>query len=221
MSLKRYLHGLEVLRLPLDESAAEATLAAWRETLGRRETRRMSDLGLFLTAVLRDESFADDPALVYATTHTETRALEKFVDSFPFASPLLFQMSIHPGGAEQALISRQQPLTEFYPIGGIDHLLSHALMLAFTTSRPRCILLGGEERGTWLRERREASDHTFAWKGVLTDEAEGALAVVSWDPEATDRQRRLEHFEFFELLTRRKDFTWGEAGMGAFTWGWK
>jgi hypothetical protein len=218
---KRYVHAVQTLRLPLDEDGISATLGAWRETLGPRQTRRMSDLGLLLAGTLRDEDFADDPALVYATTYTETRALERFIESFPYPSPLHFQMSIHPGGAEQAMILRQQPVTEFYPIAGLDHLLSEALKVAFTVGRPRAVVFGGEERGTWLLERKEASAHTFAWKISLSEEPTDALAEVIWAPDAAHPAKPLHHLDFYENLDRRVSFSWGDPAFGQFRWIWK
>lgn len=182
----------------------------------------MSPLGLLLTATLRDETFADDPCLLYTTTYTETQALEKFIDSFPFPSPLLFQTSIHPGGAEQAMIYRRQPVTEFFPLAGSARLLGQAIVLACTTPRPRTVWIGGEERGGWLRGVNEASEATFAWALSLTADPAGALARVSWEPgvEATT-PRRLSTANFQEMLENRRPAEWGETGLGRFRWEWQ
>ena len=110
--LERYLQGLS-----LDEPDGE-DLAATRERLKNRfprgATRRMTQLGLLVGAALEDLAPQPDDALVYASAYAETRALEGYLDSFPAASPTLFQTSIHPSAVQQALISRQLEVGEFF-----------------------------------------------------------------------------------------------------------
>ena len=76
----------------------------------------MTHLGLLTGAVLDGVPLTAADAVVYASSFAETRALEDFLASFPTASPLLFQTSIHPSAVQQVLIGRQQPVGRFWPM---------------------------------------------------------------------------------------------------------
>src|SRR5947199_274737 len=82
-------------------------------------------------------AFPPDDALIYASTFAETRSLEDYLTSFPTASPLLFQTSIHPGAVQQVLIGRQQPVGRFWPLTGRRRLVEHALLTALLEPVPR------------------------------------------------------------------------------------
>lgn len=216
-----FVHACRLVRIPEQEEPAERFVAELREQLGPRLTRRMSLLGLSLTAALRDHSFADDPTLVYTTTFTEAQALEKYIDSFPHASPLLFQMSIHPGGIEQAMIARQQAVTEFFPLAGDRGIITQSLRTAFLSTRSRTIWTGGEECGDWLVEANCASDQTFAWALALSDQSEGAEARIGWEIEAGGgNPLTMDTCQFFAALEARKSFAWNEPEVGQFHWTW-
>lgn len=220
--LERYVHQCRVIRFPCDPDAEREVIADWREELGPRPTRRMSPLGLAVAATLRGHAFEDDPALIYTTTFTETRALEGFIDSFPNPSPLLFQMSIHPGGAEQAMIARHQAVTEFFPLAGEDEIISQALKTAFLSPRPRTVWIGGEERGSWLLDAQSSGPATFAWALALDQVSRGAVARVKWDPGAIVDKRLAARstFGFCEALETREDLRWGGPDIGLFHWNW-
>jgi len=181
--MQRFIHQLRVEQAPPAETAVEA-----RERLGARfprgATRRMTHLGMLLGATLDGLTLTADDAVVYATTYAETRALEDYLASFPAASPLLFQTSIHPGGIQQVLIGRQQPAARLWPLAGRNRLVEQALLTAVLEPANRVILAGGEERGTWLLEHRLASDRAFAFALLLDHETEGALGSVSLDVPA-------------------------------------
>lgn len=216
-----FVHTCRLVRIPQSEEPAQRFVAALRQELGPRLTRRMSQLGLSLTAALRDHTFADDPTLVYTTTFTEAQALEKYIDSFPHASPLLFQMSIHPGGIEQAMIARQQAVTEFFPLAGDGGIIAQSLRAAFLSTRPRTIWTGGEECGGWLVEADCASDQTFAWALALSDQPDGAEARISWEAEAVDsNSQAMDTGRFFAALEARESLAWNEPEIGQFHWTW-
>jgi hypothetical protein len=141
-----------------------------KEIFPKLSSRRMTQLGLVVGSTLLPLAPAETDALVYASEYAETRALEGYLDSFPSASPTLFQTSIHPSAVQQALIGRQQPVREFFPVTGHAHLVVRALQTAWLASTPRALLCGGEERGTWLLERGTASDRTFGFTLALTRE---------------------------------------------------
>jgi hypothetical protein len=173
-----FIHHVRVERPPASESAAQAR-ERLREKFPRNSLRRMTHLGMLLGATLEDVVVRPDDALVYASSFAETRALEDFLISFPAASPLLFQTSIHPGGVQQVLIGRQQPVARLWPLAGRARLVEHALLTAMLESAPRVIVIGGEERGTWLLEHGMASDRAFGFALLLTRDSSGAAGVVS------------------------------------------
>jgi hypothetical protein len=173
---------LFVQALHTDAAGAEepaATRERLKETFPKLSSRRMTQLGLVLGHTLLPLAPAENDTLIYASEYAETRALEGYLDSFPSASPTLFQTSIHPSAVQQALIGRQQPVREFFPVTGHDHLVVRALQTALLAQTPRVLFCGGEERGTWLLERGTASDRTFAFTLALTRHAASAVGCIS------------------------------------------
>ena len=139
--LERYLHALS-LADPRDEDPA-VTRDRLRDRFPKGATRRMTQLGLLVGAALDDLAPRSDDAIVYATQYGESRALEAYLDSFPTASPTLFQTSIHPSAVQQALITRQHPVGEFFPLTGRGHLVAQALQTALLSPAPRVLVCGG------------------------------------------------------------------------------
>lgn len=201
--LERYLHALSVADVGEEDPAA--TRERLKERFPRGATRRMTQLGLLVGAALDEMALRPEDAVVYASAYAETRALEGYLDSFPGASPTLFQTSIHPSAVQQALITRQHPVDEFYPLTGRPHLVAHAVQTALLSPAPRVLLCGGEERGTWLLEQKAASNRTFAFAMALTREGAGAMARVSID--AVGAEFGAVEFtlpEFFDALRARR-----------------
>ncbi|HEX2852773.1 MAG TPA: hypothetical protein VHO24_06005 [Opitutaceae bacterium] len=199
--VERYLQAIHCEQPGLEEPAA--TRERLRDAFPKGATRRMTQLGLLLGSVLNKLSPGEDDTLVYASVYAESRALEEYLVSFPSASPTLFQTSIHPSAVQQAMIARQQPVRHFFPHTGRAQLVAHAVQSALLAFTPRSILCGGEERGTWLRERGAASDSSFAFALALSSDSTGALAKLSLAP--TDRDEgELTLGEFFAALTERR-----------------
>ena len=115
----------------------------------------MTTRGLMLGAALRDFSIEADDAVIYVTTFGETITLARYLESFPTASPLLFQTSIHPSAIEQVLINRGCPVRELTPLAGQPDLSAHASLAALLTPGERVLLTGGEEIGSWMRQAGE------------------------------------------------------------------
>ena len=159
--IERFLHRLRVELPAPDETAASARVRL-ADKFPRPALRRMTHLGLLIGSALDGAPLGPEDALVYASTFAETRALEDFLLSFPVASPLLFQTSIHPGGVQQVLIGRQQPIARLWPLAGRTRLVEQALLTALIEPAPRVALVGGEERGTWMLEHNMASTKSFA-----------------------------------------------------------
>jgi hypothetical protein len=200
--VERYLHALSLAEA--DQEDITATRERLKERFPRGATRRMTQLGMLIGAALDEVGLGAGDAIVYASAYAETRALEGYLESFPSASPTLFQTSIHPSAVQQAMIARQNPLGEFFPLTGRAHLAGHAVQTALLASAARVLLCGGEERGTWLLERKAASERTFAFACALERKAEGALARVSVEPVAPDvGAQEFSLPEFFDALRHR------------------
>lgn len=178
-----YLHHVKVEWPAPTETAVEAR-ARLADKFPRNALRRMTHLGMLVGAALDGVALTPTDAIVYASRFAETRALEDFLRSFPLASPLLFQTSIHPGAVQQVLIGRQQPVARLWPMTGGPRLIAQALHTVMLEPAERVVLLGGEERGTWLLEHGVASERAFAFAAVFTREAAGAVAVVRREAES-------------------------------------
>lgn len=166
----------------------------------------MTQLGMLTGSVLGALEPATVDAVVYASEYGESRALESFLESFPGASPTMFQTSIHPSGVQQGLIGRQRAVPELFPFAGAGGMAGHALLAALLNPAPRVLFCGGEERGTWLREQGVASEKTFAFalalgRGAFAGAA-GRVSVV----ESPDATGKLSLYEWFVLLEGRKDY---------------
>lgn len=175
--LERFIRALRT-----DDPGAEdaaATRARLKDRFPPGAIRRMTRLGLLVGATLHELQPGEEDALIYATQFAEGRALEEFIDSFPAASPTLFQTSIHPSGVQQALIGRQRAVREVFPLAGGRTLTAQALLTAALSPAPRVFFAGGEERGTWLIEPFAASERTFAFALELSTQRDGALARVA------------------------------------------
>ena len=217
--IERFIHHVGLERPSSTETPAEA-----RTRLGakfpRTALRRMTHLGLLTGSALDGLALTVDDAIVYATTFAETRALEDYLSSFPSASPLLFQTSIHPSAIQQVLIGRQQPIRRFWPMTGKRRLAESALTAALMETAPRVVLAGGEERGTWLLEQSMASATSFAFAMLLTPEAAGATGRVRFQPMAGTAETSVPTLEEFTLaLADRKPLSWRGAG-GEWTIAW-
>jgi hypothetical protein len=201
--LERFLHAVSLADVADEEPAV--TRERLRERFPRGATRRMTQLGLLVGAALDEISPRPDDAIVYASEFAETCALEGYLDSFPTASPTLFQTSIHPSAVQQALIGRQHAVEEFFPLTGRAHLVAHALQTALLSPAPRALLCGGEERGTWLLAEGVASARSFAFALALSREAGGAIgrgALVPVGPDLAPEEFTLRAF-FAALVARQ------------------
>lgn len=198
----RFIHAIHTEDPGLEEPAA--TRERLKERFPRGATRRMTQPGLLIAAALADLAPGEDDTLVHASCYSESRALESYLESFPSPSPTLFQTSIHPGAVQQAFIGRQQPVRHFFPHTGRAQLVVHAVQTALLAPTPRTILCGGEERGTWLREQRAASDRTFVFALLLTPEPAGALGKLSLGASADATTERLLLPAFFDALHARQ-----------------
>ncbi len=200
---------LFITALHTDDAGTEesaATRERLKEVFPKLASRRMTQLGLALGSTLLPHSPAETDTLIYASEYAETRALEAYLDSFPSASPTLFQTSIHPSAVQQALIGRQQPIREFFPVTGHAHLVVRALQTAWLAGAPRVLFSGGEERGTWLLESGTASPRTFAFTLALSRESIGAIGRITLTDSVnnTDSTASLSLPDFFDALKSRQ-----------------
>jgi hypothetical protein len=209
--LERFIQDLRTDDPGREDPAA--TRERLRTAFAPGATRRMTQLGLLVGATLGPLEPTEDDAVVYASSYGESRALESFLESFPFPSPTLFQTSIHPSGVQQGLIGRQRTVRELLPIAGDRHLAGQALLVALLSPAPRVLLCGGEERGTWLLEHGVASDRTFAFALALT-RTPGAAALGRVTLAAGTQSGALPLAAWFDCLHRRHPWS------GAVADGW-
>jgi len=168
--------------------------------------RRMTQLGMLIGSVLGAMEPTAADAVVYLSEFGESRALESFLESFPGASPTLFQTSIHPSGVQQGLIGRQRSVPELFPFAGAGGIVGQALLAALLSPAQRVLFCGGEERGSRLRELGVASERTFAFALALTREAAPGVAgrlVLSPDDNVVSK---LSLSEWFGILDQRRDY---------------
>ncbi|MBV9127108.1 MAG: beta-ketoacyl synthase chain length factor [Verrucomicrobia bacterium] len=182
--LRRYLKKASaegIFHAPM----ADTDVRAWMGNFPPNVARRMTRLGLLLGHALRDFSVAPADAVIYASTFGEASATERYLASFPAASPLFFQTSIHPSAIEQVLINRGWPVRELTPLAGRAGVAAHAALCALTTPGERVFLTGGEEIATWLTDIGAASPVAFAF-ALRLDSAGGddALGELSFQPSA-------------------------------------
>ncbi len=217
--LERFIQAIGLCDPAGEEPAA--TRERLKDRFPRGATRRMTLLGLLVGSALEELGApGDDDAIVYASAFGESRALEGYLDSFPTASPTLFQTSIHPSAVQQVLIGRQLPVREFFPVTGRAHLVGHALQTAMLCPAPRVLLCGGEERGTWLLENGQASDRSFGFALALAATAGHPVARVTLAPTAA-ANCEFTLPEFFDLLAARRDFSRESAPGQKLTWEWQ
>lgn len=199
----------------LDPEDEPGTLPACADGIPKRSRRRMSRLGILLSCVMEGLPLDAETTLVYGTTFTEANALETFLDSLPYASPTAFQTSIHPGGIEQALILKKQPVGAFFPLAGDQTLFAQMMKYPFTASTSKTAVCGGEEKGGWLREFGVASPVSFAFSLLVSESPENAIGYCEWNPAALSGEVPIPSVE--EAVSRLHsdrilEFTSGDHG---------
>ncbi len=208
---ERFIHHLRV-EIPAPAETATEARVRLADRFPRTALRRMTHLGLLVGAAIEGLPLAEEDALVYATTFAETRALEDYLASFPTASPLLFQTSIHPGGIQQVLIGRRQAIARLWPLAGRARLVEQALLTALLEPAARVAVVGGEERGTWMLDHDMAAPRPFAFGFLLTQEAEGALGRVTRTPGGAAEQPCPELEALAGALQARSPLRWSGGG---------
>jgi len=209
--IERYLHHVRV-ELPAPDETAAGARVRLAEKFPRTALRRMTHLGLLIGSALDGTALTPEDAVVFASTFGETRALEDFLTTFPTASPLLFQTSIHPSSVQQVLIGRQQPIARLWPLAGRARLVEQALLTSLIEPAPRVACVGGEERGTWMLDHQMASCISFAFAAILTRDPAGAAGRVAFTPGqiADAACPTLENFS--HALAERRPLHWHGAG---------
>ena len=209
--IERFLHQVRV-ELPEPGETAAGARSRLADKFARTALRRMTHLGLLIGSVLDGVKLESEDALVYASTYAETRALEDFLTSFPEASPLLFQTSIHPGGVQQVLIGRQQPIVRLWPLAGRTRLVEHALLTALLEPAARVAIVGGEECGSWMLEKSMAAGRAFAFATLLNCDAADAAGKITFSlsDQSDDTCPSLENFAL--ALAQRRSLRWSGSG---------
>lgn len=216
--IERFIQRLECFEWP--EDADPAVGVTLREGLPRAAARRMTRLGLLCTKVLRPMPGTPETAIVYATGMSESRTLEQYLDSFPDPSPTAFQASIHPAGAQQALIALARPTREFYPLAGEKWLLDQALQTCLLAEARDVVLVAGEERGGWLRKADLASERSFAFALHLSNVAEGAIARLRLDRATEETDASFHLADAFDRFASRENWQIASHPAGRWEWQW-
>lgn len=202
---------------PDDEALALAELEAYRDTLPRAVGRRMGTTGLIFDRLMEGESPAPEDAMILASEYGVTRTLEEYLAGFPAPSPLAFQNSIHPAGAEQYLVPRKLVTGEFFPLAGEGvPLLATALSTIFLARGSVRRLLIGEERGVWMSALACGSPRTFGARMTFTTEAEGATHRLEFIPEITGVAPRTTPLDWVLALIQEEDLLAGSPDTGYF-----
>lgn len=210
-ALERYLHHVTVDWPSPDETAATARLRL-ADRFPRTALRRMTHLGLLVGHVLEGADLGPSDAVVYATTFAEARALEEYLVSFPAASPLLFQTSIHPGGVQQVLIPRQQSIARLWPMAGGERLVEQSLLAVLLEPAARVGWVGGEEKGTWLCDHGMASPLAFAFCARVSADPTGAIGRIGCSPEEEGDDPCPSLATLARALRDRQPLSWRSAG---------
>jgi len=169
-----------------------------------RSSRRMTHLGMLITMCLSKLKVSKETPVIYASAYGESETLERFIDSFPAASPAAFQSSIHPSAVEQALIPGKQVIDRFYPITCGPDLVGKGLECCFVLGEAEVILLGGEERGDWLCAHNLASHDSFAFGLQLSHQKEGLGKVKLGALLSEDEESSLGLASFAQALGERR-----------------
>jgi hypothetical protein len=187
----------------MHDLAADAR-ARYKDELPGRATRRMTHLGMMVRLCIQKLQVVESTPVIYASAFAESESLEKFIDSFPGASPAMFQSSIHPSAVEQALIPQKSSIDRFYPITSDENLAGKALENCFLLSGDEVVLVGGEERGTWLCEHELASDVSFAL-GVRLSRSSGGIGRISLEKaKSTELSSGMDLVSFANAMDRRE-----------------
>ncbi len=216
--LTRFLHIVSTFG-PFSEMDADA-IKALKSNFPPLVSRRMTKPALMLGACLKDQTIDPADAVIFTTTYSETMCLEKYLDSFPTPSPLMFQNSIHPSGIEQLLIARKQPVEEFMSFAGDNRLVHSALVAAFVSETPRQWIVGTEEIGTWLTEHKRASDVDFAYAILLSSDSANAVAKIEWRPQSVSQDTPETDLDFLKILDHRMPCRMKAASLGELELTW-
>ena len=98
--------------------------------------------------------------------------------------------------------------------------MEQALLTSMLEPAARVVLVGGEERGSWLLEQGYASDRAFAFAVVLTQEAAGAAGRITFtDQREAAGQACPELSAWAAALAERTPLAWRGGGGGwSVTW---
>jgi len=165
--------------------------------------------------LLQDLDLRLDTTIVYGTCFSESSALEKYLDSFPHASPTAFQTSIHPGGIEQALILDNREVGAFMPMAGSRTLFLQMLKVALAAASEEVVICGGEEKGGWLRDFNLAYTSSFSFAMRLGGDSSTAIGELVWmdgDEPATEQIPELE--QAVRDLKDVRELEMGGPGLG-------
>lgn len=148
---------------------ADARIADFRKALPAGRARRLTAMAVLLSEVLRRLPHEEDEPVYFGSTYGDTPSLEKYLASFPHASPMSFQNSIHPGPLVQAFVARGRPVPAFLPFAGGREIIGSLLLSAMTASAATRLCIVAETQATWMTQASIASGATFALGFRMTE----------------------------------------------------
>lgn len=187
-----------------DDSTQEARARRKSEFPGR-SARRMTHLGMLIGHCIQRLDIRESTPVVYASAYAESSSLENFIDSFPQASPMLFQTSIHPSAVEQALITHRQPIRQFYPITSECNLAGQALENAIMLGNEEVAVVAGEERGSWLCPFGLASEESFALGLSIAKSGEGIGEIRFEEANDLSADSSIDLPSLYESINERRN----------------
>ncbi len=105
-------------------------------------------------------------------------------------------------------------------MAGGTRLVEHALRAALLESAPRTVLVGGEERGTWMLDCQMASDCAFAFALSVSNEAAGAVGRIRFETSDNGDDGECPTLSIWlSTLAGRRSLAW-HGGGGHWTLDW-
>lgn len=210
---------------PFGEDSEEA-LAKLKRAINPRTARRLSSMAILLSGLLRELPHRSPEPVFFGTSHADAPGLEKYLDTLPAASPLLFQNSIHPGPLIQAFVMLGSPVPCLFPFAGKEDLLFNTLLAALISEEEGRLCLFAEMRASWMTDAGIADDRTFAMGLRLRGSPDNARFRLALDASPPASRAGLESADpnethaFFEALQHERGFTRHNPVYGSLTLDW-
>jgi hypothetical protein len=220
--MSKHLYIESAKSLHWNQPPTDSELQMVQNRIPAKVRRRMTRLGLMISEIMESVNVTDQTTIIYASTYSETCTIEKYIRSFPFVSPMGFQMSIHPSAVEQVCVNEKESLHRFIPIVGQIELLEMALQIAFLEEdADQIIILGGEETGTWLTDAGLGSEENLAFCLTLNKTCSHSIGeIIHSAPLAQGEQSSNGVSDCVKMIQYKKDTMYSSPDRGSFNIQW-